>query len=59
MNNRAKFIQYINALFRHYREELTSGESDMTCESLYGGDDSASVALLTHQKIVRDYLNIY
>jgi hypothetical protein len=59
MNNRAKFIQYINALFRHYRDELTSGEGDITCESLYGGDDSASVALLTHQKIVRDYLNIY
>ena len=59
MNNRAKFIQYINALFRPYREELTSGESDITCESLYGSDDTASVALLTHQKIVRDYLNIY
>ena len=59
MNNRAKFIQYINALFRPYRDELTSGENDITCESLYGGDDSASVALLTHQKIVRDYLNIY
>jgi hypothetical protein len=59
MNNRAKFIQYINALFRPYREELTSGESDISCEALYGGDDSASVALLTHQKIVRDYLNIY
>jgi hypothetical protein len=59
MNNRAKFVQYINALFRPYREELTSGESDITCEALYGGDDSASVALLTHQKIVRDYLNIY
>ncbi len=59
MNNRAKFIQYINALFRPYRDELTSGEHDITCESLYGGDESASVALLTHQKIVRDYLNIY
>jgi len=59
MNNRTKFIQYINALFRPYRDELTSGESDITCESLYGGDDSASVALLIHQKIVRDYLNIY
>jgi len=59
MNNRAKFIQYINALFHSYREELTSGESDITCESLYGGDDSASVELLIHQKIVRDYLNIY
>jgi hypothetical protein len=59
MNNRAKFIQYINALFRPYRDELTSGEHDITCESLYGGDDSASVSLLTHQKIVRDYLNIY
>jgi hypothetical protein len=59
MNNRAKFIQYVNAIFRPYREELTSGENDVTCESLYGGDDSASVSLLTHQKIVRDYLNIY
>ena len=59
MNNRARFVQYINALFRPYREELTSGESDITCEALYGGDDSASVSLLTHQKIVRDYLNIY
>ena len=59
MNNRAKFIQYINALFRPYRDELTSGENDISCESLYGGDESASVALLTHQKIVRDYLNIY
>jgi hypothetical protein len=59
MNNRARFIQYINALFRPYRDELTSGENDISCEALYGGDDSASVALLTHQKIVRDYLNIY
>ena len=59
MNNRAKFIQYINALFHNYREELTSGESDISCEALYGGDDSASVSLLTHQKIVRDYLNIF
>ena len=59
MNNRAKFIQYINALFRSYRDELTSGEGDISCESLYGGDETASVSLLTHQKIVRDYLNIY
>ena len=59
MNNRAKFIQYINALFHNYREELTSGESDISCEALYGGDESASVSLLTHQKIVRDYLNIF
>lgn len=59
MNNRARFIQYINALFRPYRDELTSGDNDISCEALYGGDDSASVALLTHQKIVRDYLNIY
>jgi len=59
MNNHAKFIQYINALFRSYRDELTSGEGDISCESLYGGDETTSVSLLTHQKIVRDYLNIY
>lgn len=59
MNNHAKFIQYINALFRSYRDELTSGEGDISCESLYGGDETTSVSLLTHQQIVRDYLNIY
>jgi hypothetical protein len=59
MNNRAKFIQYVNALFHNYREEITSGDSDISCEALYGGDDSASVSLLVHQKIVREYLNIY
>lgn len=59
MNNRSKFIQYINSLFHIYREELTSGDSEISCEALYGGDDSSSVSLLTHQKIVRDYLNIY
>ena len=53
MNNRAKFIQYVNALFHNYREEITSGDSDISCEALYGGDDSASVSLLVHQKIVR------
>ena len=59
MNNRSKFIQYINSLFHTYREELTSGDSEISCEALYGGDDSSAVSLLTHQKIVRDYLNIF
>lgn len=59
MNNRAKFIQYINALFQQYRKEMSSGEGDISCEALYGGDETASVSLLLHQKIVRDYLNIY
>jgi len=55
MNNREVFINYINALFRPYKEEMDKMESSISCDR----PDDAQFALLTHQKVVRDYLNLY
>jgi len=50
MNNRAKFIKQINDVFSNYRKEIVN---DVDIE------DPDSFTLLTHQKIVRDYINLY
>ena len=55
MNNREIFINYINALFRPYKEEINKMESSISCDR----PDDAKFVLLTHQKVVRDYLNLY
>ena len=55
MNNRENFVNFTNALFRPYKEEFDKAESTISCDK----PDDAKFALLTHQKIVRDYLNIY
>ena len=57
MNNREKFINFINSVFEPYRNEVLDDKSQITCESI--GKDSGGFKLLTHQKIVRDYLNLY
>lgn len=56
MNNRQVFTQYINKIFAPHREELNKSESTFSCDSL---DRSEEFKLLIHQRIVRDYLNIY
>ena len=55
-NNREKFIHYINTLFGGYQEQLEVEQDNLSCEG--GGSDGFS-ELLTHQKIVRDYINLY
>ena len=55
-NNREKFIHFINTLFEPYQEQLKLEETELSCDS--GNSDGFS-DLLTHQKIVRDYINIY
>ena len=55
MNNRESFIGFVNALFKPYKEEFKNAESSISCDK----PDNAKFALLTHQKIVRDYLNLY
>lgn len=56
MNNRKIFIQKLSELFKHYRQDLLKNEDDVSCESLY---KSNQTDLLNHQKVVRDYLNLY
>ena len=55
MNNRETFVNFINALFRPYKEEFNKADSSLSCDRR----ENAEFRLLTHQKVVRDYLNIY
>jgi hypothetical protein len=55
MNNRESFINFINKLFKPYKEEFESAQSTISCDR----PRRCSISLLTHQKIVRDYLNLY
>lgn len=57
MNNREKFINFINSIFEPYREEIMSNKQEITCDNI--GRTSKEFDLLTHQKIVRDYINLY
>ena len=55
MNNRQKFVNFINELFLTYHDELSSQKEQISCNPAANSEFS----LLTHQKIVRDYLNVY
>lgn len=57
MNNREYFIKSINDLFKPYKEELEANESNITCDNI--GSSLGNFDLLLHQKLVRDYLNLY
>lgn len=57
MNNRAIFINAINKLFEPYKNELELSEKNISCDNI--GSSVGSFDLLLHQKIVRDYLNLY
>jgi len=57
MNNREIFINFINSLLENYRDEVLDESDPVTCDSI--GNSDENVSLLTHQKIVRDYLNLY
>jgi hypothetical protein len=56
MTNRKLYYQKLSQLFQPYRKEILSNESEISCEAKSDGQE---FELLTHQKIVRDYLNLY
>ena len=55
MSNREIFINFINSIFTPYKEELKKTDKS-TCETI---SDTDNLSLMTHQKIVRDYINLY
>ena len=56
LENRETFIQFINAFFSNqYKDELKEDEENITCEK----SEIKEFNLLVHQKVVRDYLNIF
>ena len=57
MNNREKFVNFINSVFEPYRLELQDNKETISCKDI--GKTTNDFSLLTHQKIVRDYLNLY
>lgn len=57
MNNREIFVNFINSLFQPYREEVMNDTTPITCESI--SKQGNGVTLLAHQKLVRDYMNMY
>jgi len=56
LENRKMFISKLNPLFSKYREEIINSEDSISCSTT---QDSTEFDLLTHQKIVREYLNLY
>ena len=60
--NREIFINSINKLFLPYKEELLQEEKDIAEGKITVSCDESlkkDFSLLTHQKIVRDYINLY
>ena len=57
MNNRKLFIQKLATIFTPYRERIQSNEADISCEDTR--KENQDFELLTHQQVVRDYLNLY
>jgi hypothetical protein len=57
MNNREIFVNFINSLFQPYRDENLDDTKEITCESI--SSQGSNVSLLSHQKLVRDYMNLY
>jgi len=57
LNNREKFVNYINSFYSKYKKELT-GKDDVTCEQIAASKKAGVFNLLMHQKIVRDYINL-
>jgi hypothetical protein len=54
MNNREIFINFISSLFEPYKEEISKDKGVISCDS-----KNSEFTLLTHQKIIRDYINLY
>jgi|UniRef100_A0A6C0IQ25 hypothetical protein len=56
MNNRKIFIQKLTELFKPYQKELLDTQESASCDNR---SNNKGFDMLTHQKIVRDYLNLY
>jgi hypothetical protein len=57
MNNRKIYISKLAQLFRPYSEKIAAKAAEMSCKTLH--QQNVNFDLLTHQLVVRDYLNLY
>lgn len=56
MNNRMIFIDKLRNFFLHYRNDVLSNNETVSCNTQSNNTD---IELMTHQKVARDYLNLY
>jgi hypothetical protein len=56
LHNREKFVNFINSVYKPYKEQLKKDKKNISC---YDFGTKNEFALLTHQELVRDYINIY
>jgi len=56
MNNRRQFVQKIAKTFQPYSERILAKANEITCANR---DQNVDIDLLTHQLVVREYLNLY
>ena len=56
LDNREIFINFMDRLFSRYKEQLAAEQTGITCENR---NREGGFSLLTHQQIIRDYLNLY
>ena len=54
LNNRQAFVNFVNRLLAPYERDIEIASRDYNCKNT-----SKEFELLTHQKIVRDYINIF
>jgi hypothetical protein len=55
MTNRKLYMQKLSELFKDYKSEIAAEVSNASCER----QSTEEFQMLIHQRIVRDYLNIY
>ena len=55
LNNRAVFVDYVAKLFEPYQKAIDDPDDSYNCNDA----TSTEFNLLTHQNIVRDYINLY
>ena len=56
MNNRDIFINFINSLFEPYKDQLIKSSKNASCDS---GNSNKPFKEMSHQELVRDYINNY
>jgi len=56
LNNREIFVNFVNSLFAPYKKQLLDAAKNASCEQT---SSDGAFDLMGHQKIVRDYLNMY
>uniref|UniRef100_A0A6C0DN40 DOD-type homing endonuclease domain-containing protein n=1 Tax=viral metagenome TaxID=1070528 RepID=A0A6C0DN40_9ZZZZ len=59
MNNRKIFVQKLAELFQPYRKEYMESMKQPAGQTLTKREEAEEFKMLMHQKLVRDYLNLY